>query len=51
MGVIMGSIDSFKNWLAAPFSSSMNAGQWFLFFGLLIVISMLWHMILRLVTD
>jgi hypothetical protein len=40
-------MDSFKAWLAQPFAANMSAGQWFLFFGLLLVIAMLWHMILQ----
>lgn len=43
------SIAAFQSWLKQPFSPNMSAQQWFLFFGLLIVISVMWHMILRLI--
>jgi len=39
-------MSSFQGWLQQPFSASMSAAQWFLFFGLLIVIATMWHMIL-----
>jgi hypothetical protein len=37
----------FKNWLALPFSTSMSAFGWFLFFGLLIAISVGWGFVLK----
>jgi hypothetical protein len=40
-------LQSFQAWLASPFKSGMNAWDWFLFIGLLIVVCILWHMILR----
>jgi hypothetical protein len=36
----------FKNWLATPFQANMSAFGWFAFFGLLIVISVLWSFVL-----
>jgi len=48
----MGNIwTGFKNWLAKPFSTDMDAFHWFLFFGLLIVISVGWTFILRHTTK
>lgn len=44
-------MESFKAWWAKPFDEDMSAGQWFLFFGLLIVISALWALVLREVTE
>ncbi len=40
-------LQTFQDWLAKPFSSDMNAWHWFLFFGLIMVISVAWGMILR----
>jgi hypothetical protein len=45
------SIAAFKAWLAKPFSPDMSAQQWFLFFGLLLVISFMWHLVLRLMSS
>lgn len=42
-------VDSFKQWLNQPFSADMNAFHWFLFFGLLIAVSILWGFALRTV--
>jgi hypothetical protein len=39
-------LSQFQAWLAKPFSADMDAWHWFLFFGLLIVVSATWHMIL-----
>jgi len=39
-------LQDFQNWIAQPFSPSMDAWHWFLFFGLLIAISVLWSFIL-----
>lgn len=44
-------MQAFQSWLAQPFNAGMSAAQWFLFFGLLLIIAALWHMILRVVTD
>jgi hypothetical protein len=41
--------DSFQSWLKQPFSADMDALHWFLFFGLLIAISILWGFALRTV--
>lgn len=40
-------LDRFKAWAAQPFRSDMSALEWFLFFGLLVIISGVWAMILR----
>lgn len=40
-------IQAISDWSKAPFSSGMSVWGWFLFFGLLIVISILWSRILR----
>jgi hypothetical protein len=37
----------FGNWLKKPFSADMDAFHWFLFFGLLILISVGWTFVLR----
>lgn len=41
----------FKSWLAQPFSADMSAGGWFAFFGLLIVISVLWSFTLKHIRE
>lgn len=41
----------FKDWLKQPFSPDMTAGGWFAFFGLLIVISVLWSFTLRHIRE
>lgn len=38
--------DKFKAWAAQPFSTDMSATEWFLFIGLLIVITAMWNVIL-----
>ena len=40
-------VDSFQTWAKAPFNSSMSAGGWFLFFGLILCISVAWGLILK----
>jgi len=42
---------SFREWLAKPFDADMSALRWFLFFGLLILISVAWGVIVRKVVD
>lgn len=42
-------VDSFKAFLKQPFSADMDAFHWFLFFGLIIAISILWGFALRTV--
>ncbi|MEB2597933.1 MULTISPECIES: hypothetical protein [Bacillati] len=44
-------MDEFKSWLRQPFSADMDAIHWFLFFGLLIAISILWGFALRTVSN
>lgn len=39
-------MDAFKAWLARPFDADMSAFQWFLFWGLLIIIAVAWKLIL-----
>jgi hypothetical protein len=38
--------NDFRDWLRQPFSADMSAVQWFLFWGLLIVIAYLWAVVL-----
>ena len=40
-------ISSLKAWWNKPYSDDMSAPQWFAFFGLIIVISVLWGLLLR----
>jgi hypothetical protein len=40
-----------QSFLAQPFSPSMSAYRWFLFMGLLLVISVMWHMVIRALTN
>lgn len=42
-------VDEFRTWLKQPFSADMDAFHWFLFFGLIIAISILWGFALRTV--
>lgn len=44
-------MDRFKQWLNQPFDAEMDAFHWFLFFGLLIAISILWGFALRAVAE
>lgn len=37
----------FKNWLAKPFATDMDAFHWFLFFGLLVAVSVGWSFVLK----
>lgn len=37
----------FKTWLGKPFSADMDAFHWFLFFGLLIAVSIGWSFVLK----
>jgi hypothetical protein len=43
--------NEFKSWAKQPFSADMDALHWFYFFGLLIVISVLWGLVLRALRD
>lgn len=43
--------ENFKAWLAQPFREDMDALGWFCFFGLVIVISALWAIILRHIRE
>lgn len=40
-------MQAFKNWLKQPFSADMDAAHWFAFFGLLILISFAWSLVLN----
>jgi hypothetical protein len=40
-------MDEFKAWWKQPFSADMDTLHWFLFFGLIIGISIVWSMALR----
>lgn len=40
-------MESLKKWWEKPFDTDMSVSGWFLFFGLLIVISVLWALVLR----
>jgi hypothetical protein len=39
--------DDFKQWWAAPFRADMNAKDWALFMGFVIVVFAGWHMVFR----
>lgn len=39
--------EHFKDWLGRPFDTEMDALGWFLFLGLLIVLSAMWAVILK----
>lgn len=43
--------ERFLTWLKRPYADDMSAGGWFLFLGLLIVLSVLWGIILRHIKD
>lgn len=38
---------TFKSWYSQPFRSDMSAAEWFMFIGLLVIITLLWGIILR----
>jgi hypothetical protein len=40
-------MDLVKEWLKEPFKAEMDAIQWFLFLGLLLVMLGLWHRVLQ----
>lgn len=44
-------MDKFKDWLAHPYNDDMSAADWFLFFGLMIAISVGWSFILRSIKE
>jgi len=46
-----GLFGNIRDFVEQPFSPSMSAYRWFLFFGLLMVISVMWHMIIRALTN
>lgn len=43
--------EDFKRFVNRPFSSDMDALGWFLFFGLLIAISIAWGFILKHISE
>ena len=47
----MNALAQLKAFIAQPFSANMNATQWFLFYGLLVIIALMWHMIIRAFTN
>lgn len=42
-----GVVDRINSWAASPFNSGMGVGGWFLFFGLILAISVGWGIILK----
>jgi hypothetical protein len=40
-----------RDFVEQPFSASMSAFGWFKFFGLLMVIAVMWHMVIRAYTN
>lgn len=44
-------LDRVKNWLAQPFSETMDAWGWALFVLFLLVIAFLWTRVLQLLTG
>lgn len=39
--------DDLAEFIAEPFHADMSALDWFLFYGLLLLIALLWHMVIR----
>ena len=44
-------LNAFQEWLKKPFSSDQDALHWFLFFGLIIAISVLWGFVLKAIRS
>lgn len=44
-------MNKFSDWFKEPFSADMSALGWFAFFGLLIVISVLWTFTLKHIRE
>lgn len=44
-------LERFKDWYAKPYDDNMSVTGWFLFFGLLVVISVLWALVLREIKE
>ncbi|MDR3449789.1 MAG: hypothetical protein P4M15_08635 [Alphaproteobacteria bacterium] len=44
-------MDAFFSWLKQPFSPSMSAGRWFLFYALIMIIAALWHFTIRALAN
>ena len=42
---------SFQEWTARPFANTLSPKDWFLLFGFLIVLSLLWGIIVRTIRD
>lgn len=40
-------IESLKTWARQPYDETMDLGRWFLFAGLLMVITIMWTMIFK----
>lgn len=43
----MGITSAFEKWLAKPFDTEGSVWNWFLFFGLLLLIALAWSKIIR----
>lgn len=43
--------EKFKTFLARPYAEDMDAWGWFAFFGLIVVISLAWGIILKHIAD
>jgi hypothetical protein len=44
-------LSSVQNWWKQPFNANGSVGTWFLFLGLVIVITFAWSMILRFILE
>jgi hypothetical protein len=44
-------LQDLQDFLEQPFRENMNATDWFLFYGLLLVIALLWHIIIKSLTN
>lgn len=44
-------VEAFKAWWAKPYDADMPVSGWFLFFGLIIVISVAWALVLREIKE
>lgn len=44
-------LEKFKDWWAKPYDDGMSVTGWFYFFGLIIVISVLWALVLREIKE
>jgi hypothetical protein len=44
-------MEALKKWWAKPYDDGMSVKGWFCFLGLIAVISVLWHLILREISE